>query len=123
MTLFALAACQRGPREASGAPPLLVSATPAAGSEVEPGATALSFTFDQPMMDQSWSLVRDGDNPYPEITSLQYSEDLKTLTVNVVLAPATTYQFWLNHPRFKGLRSASNVPLDPVRYRISTRPG
>jgi hypothetical protein len=118
---FALVGCQRGSAEASGTRPLLVSANPDAGSEVAPGATSISFTFDRPMMDQSWSLVRDGEHPYPQISNLRYSGDLKTLTVDVVLAPSTNYQFWLNHSRFRGFRSANNVPLDPVRYQISTK--
>lgn len=99
-------------------PPLLVEASPAPGAEVPSGPTTLRFTFDQPMQDKSWSLVRDGAHPFPDVVALQYLTD-RTLAAEVVLQPGTTYQFWLNHSQFKGFRSADNIPLDPYRYRIT----
>lgn len=115
-----LASC--GPMKSSPdtPPPLLVEADPAPGAQTSPGAVSLRFTFDQPMMDKSWSLVRDEDQPFPEIADLQYSPDRKVLTVQTVLRPNTTYQFWLNHGEFRGFRSADNVPLHPYRYRVMT---
>lgn len=102
--------------------PKLVSSTPVNGAvDVDPALSALVFTFDRPMRDQSWSIVGKPEDQ-PKITGkLRYDRSRKKLTVPVQLEPGKTYQFALNSERFQGFASADGVPLAPLEFRFTVR--
>ena len=93
--------------------PRIVSLTPANGSiGVDPAIKAITVTFDRPMMDRAWSLVRTDAGSYPEVTGMpQYGPARKVLTIPVRLKPATTYHLYLNSEQFSGFKSAEGIPL------------
>lgn len=108
-------------REAAAAPEL-ESMVPANGSvDVDPTLTELVFTFDEPMLNKSWSIVGDPQD-LPEFTgSPRYDGARKVLTVPVKLVPGRTYRFGLNSPKHSSFRSARGAVLQPVALGFTTR--
>ncbi|MHC4450153.1 MAG: DUF4932 domain-containing protein [Planctomycetota bacterium] len=82
----------------------------------------LRFTFDQPMRDKSWSMILDGNEPFPRIEGkIRYDRERKVLTVPVALEAGTEYSFWLNSEERFGFISERGVPLAPRRIRFRTK--
>jgi hypothetical protein len=74
------------------ATPRVASMTPANGAtDVDPGLTAITVTFDRPMRDGGWAVVGGGPN-FPEITGkLSYDAKRLVMTVPVKLKPDWSY--------------------------------
>lgn len=102
--------------------PSLVAMVPANGAkDVDPKITSLTFTFDRPMRDQSWSIVGSKADT-PDIPGApSYDATRKVLTVPVLLAPGRTYRFRLNSPDKQGFQAADGTPLAPVDVTFTTR--
>ncbi len=76
--------------------------------------------FDRPMQDGSWSFVVDR-RELPEVVGKPAYDASRTIwTIDIRLQPERTFRFMLNSERYKGFRSADNVPLDPVTVRFQT---
>lgn len=101
--------------------PEIVAINPPNGAkDVDPATTELRVTFNVPMI-QGFSWTGGGPN-YPEITGRpHWTEDQKTCVLPVKLKPNWDYRLGLNSPSHKNFQSASGIPLEPVRYRFSTR--
>ena len=90
------------------------------GFAIEDGSLVL--TFDRPMKDKSWSMVLDGEQPFPEIAGdIRYDEKRRVLTVPVKLKPDVEYSCWLNSEQNLGFVSEQGVPLAPRRISFRAR--
>jgi hypothetical protein len=102
--------------------PKVLSITPGNGvADVDPGLKEIQVVFDQPMRDNSWSLV--GGGPHcPETTGKpHYDAKRTTWTVPVKLKPGWSYEFKLNYGHFDSFRSEDGVPLESVAVTFETR--
>jgi hypothetical protein len=107
---------------AAAATPMLVSANPGNGAvDVDPALKELTFTFDEPMLDRSWSVVGDPLTLPTFIGSPRYDKSRTVLTVPVELAPGRAYRFGLNSAQNSGFRSARGGVLQPVAFEFTTR--
>ncbi len=102
--------------------PKVVEILPANGAgDVDPNLAALRITFDQPMMDRSWSICR-GEPEFPKLSGEpSYDAARKSLTVPVDLEPGRTYRFLLNGGKFRGFKSERGDALRQVSVRFTTR--
>ncbi len=106
---------------ASAAAPKLVGSTPLNGADsVDPGLTELWFEFDQPMRDQSWSIVGRPEDQPKIVGKLAYDSARKRLRVPVQLEPGREYRFALNSERNANFVSEAGAPLEPVSFRFRT---
>jgi hypothetical protein len=101
--------------------PRVVTISPANGAkDVDPATTEIRVTFNVPM-GGGFSWTGGGPN-YPKTTgSPSWSEDRKTCILPVELQPGWSYQLGLNSPSHNNFQSESGIPLEPVRYRFTTR--
>lgn len=103
--------------------PRVVQTSPAAGALVAHGAVALSVTFDQPMMGDSFSYVQKSAQSFPRCGfPPQLSADKRTFTVSCTLEPGRHYEIWFNSPPYMNFKSASGVPAEPHQLLFSTEP-
>lgn len=109
---------------ADAAVPQLVAMSPSNGAtDVDPATTELTFTFDQPMRDQSWSVVGAAQDT-PKITGKpRYDAARTTLTLPVQLQPNRTYRFALNSADKRGFVSDKGTALPPTSITFATRAG
>jgi len=101
--------------------PKVVSIVPENGArDVDPATDRIVVTFDRPMRDGCWAVVKTGA-PFPEIRGkLSFDPERKVLTIPVQLEPNTRYEYWLNRGRFMAFQSEDGVQLRPVRVRFQT---
>jgi hypothetical protein len=101
--------------------PQIVAISPANGAkDVDPATTELRVTFNVPMAG-GFSWTGSGPN-HPEVTGRPFwTADGKTCVLPVKLKPNWDYMLGLNSPSHKNFQSESGIPLEPVRYRFSTR--
>ena len=102
--------------------PKIESLLPANGAEgVDPATSEIRVTFDRPMKDGMWSVVRIGSG-FPEITGqIAYDDARRVLTIPVRLSPGQTYRFTLNRAGYRTFMSEDGVPLAPVEVTFQTR--
>ena len=88
--------------------PVVVETSPQAfANNVSPKLTSISVTFDQPMMDGSWSWTGGGDT-YPQMTGRPYYDQSKrTCTMPVKLKPDKVYWVGINSPSHKNFKTPS----------------
>lgn len=102
--------------------PVVVQMTPSNGAEgVSPETRELRVTFSRPMGPGfSWT---GGGPEYPERPeglSPRWSDDRRTCTLPVRLAPNRSYRLGLNSPSHNNFRSEAGVPLVPISYSFRT---
>jgi len=112
-----------GSPQRNNAKPVIVSLEPKNGAhDVDPNLTELRVTFNVPMAGSySWCGSgpqfpgdREGKKPY-------WTEDRKTCVLPVQLKPGWEFQLGINSRSFKGFKSASGIPVDPVLYTFKTK--
>jgi hypothetical protein len=103
--------------------PKIVSLVPADGArDVDPGVTAIVITFDRPMKDRAWGVMRRDGN-MPEITGdVFYDEARKVFTIPVKLKPDTDYVVGLNSENALAFQDEEGNPLVPTTFRFKTGP-
>ncbi|HEX5054449.1 MAG TPA: DUF4932 domain-containing protein [Planctomycetota bacterium] len=90
-------------------------------SDVDPGLAAIVVTFDRPMLDGAWAVVRVNAN-FPKTNGKpSYDGSRKVLTIPVALEAGHDYEFWLNRGKYDSFQSADGTKLRPVRVRFRTR--
>jgi hypothetical protein len=101
--------------------PKVVSMVPANGaSDVDPALGEIKVTFDRPMRDRAWSVVRAGGE-FPKIAGpVHYAEARTVLTIPVRLEPGTRYELWLNRGRYMAFQSEDGIALRPLRVTFRT---
>lgn len=102
--------------------PKLSSTNPANGSkDVDPAITLLTFTFDRPMMDGTWSVTGTKEE-VPEIVGKpSYDADMRVLSIEVRLKPSTKYRIGLNDGSSAGFKAHDGTPLPRTVVTFTTR--
>jgi RNA polymerase sigma-70 factor (ECF subfamily) len=105
------------------APPVVVEASPRAGStDVDPATTELKVTFSKDMQDKSWSWAQISDSTFPKVTSKpHYEADHRTCTLPVKLEPNHTYILQLNYPPFTNFTDTDHRQAVRYLYVFQTR--
>jgi hypothetical protein len=79
-------------------------------ADVPATTTTITVTFDQPMMDGSWSWTGGGET-YPKVTGkISYDAARKTCRLPVKLEPGKVYWVGVNSPSFRNFQNPANVP-------------
>ncbi len=91
--------------------PVVVSTIPAAfADDVPPSLKRITVTFDQPMMDGSWSWTGGGDT-FPERKGpIYYDSSNMTCSMPVKLKPGKAYLIGINGPSHKNFQTTARVP-------------
>jgi len=105
-----------------GSVPLVVSTTPAAFTDnVSPDLEKITVTFDQPMMNLSWSWVGGGDT-FPETTGKSSYDKSKTIcSLPVKLEPGKFYWVGINSPQHKYFQTTAGIPAQPYVILFATK--
>lgn len=104
-------------------PPVVVGTTPAAGTaDVDPGLTAITVTFSEPMQDKSWSWVYESEDSFPEMAGdPSFDPGFTTCTLPVKLEPGKAYVIWINSDKFNYFKDMAGNPATPYKLTFSTR--
>ena len=91
--------------------PAVVSTSPQAlANDVDPALDRITVTFDQAMMDHSWSWTGGGET-YPKITGeIRYDAAKKTCTLPVKLEPGKAYWVGVNSPSHRNFKTPARIP-------------
>jgi beta-lactamase regulating signal transducer with metallopeptidase domain/HEAT repeat protein len=106
----------------AGQGPMVVGTSPTVyADDVSPELREITVTFDQPMMDKSWSWVR-WDAPYPEtVGSPYYDGEKKTCTLPVKLGAGQAYLVAFNVEPYIGFVNAAGEPAKPYVLVFATK--
>jgi RNA polymerase sigma-70 factor (ECF subfamily) len=92
--------------------PIIVKTNPKTFStNVSPGLKQITVTFDQQMMDNSWSWTGGGET-YPKTGKPFYNANKKTCTLPVKLEPGKVYWIGINSVSFKNFQNEEGIPAD-----------
>jgi beta-lactamase regulating signal transducer with metallopeptidase domain len=107
---------------AADAHPVVVGSSPKAYSnDVSADLKEITVTFNQPMMDKSWSWVR-WDAPYPEtVGSPYYDDEKKICTLPVKLEAGQAYLVAFNVEPYIGFVNAAGEPAKPYVLVFATK--
>ena len=108
--------------EGSAAPPKVVDTMPMAfDDDVSPDLKEISVTFDQPMMNLSWSWVGGGQT-FPEMMGQpRYDKSKRTCTLPVKLEAGRFYWVGINSPQHKNFQTDMQVAALPYVILFATR--
>ncbi len=102
--------------------PRIVSMVPPNGAQdVDPDLQAIIITFDRPMKDGQWAVMRLSDKFPEKGGEVFYDGTKKVFTIPVKLKPDTEYELGLNADGFYGFASEAGDPLYPVVIRFKTK--
>ncbi len=109
--------------EKSSSLPKIIDTSPENGSQnVDPTLTEISVTFDQPMLDKSWSWAYEDKDKFPKMTDdPYYTEDYTKCVLPVKLEPNKEYLIWINTTKFKNFKSKTGIPAEPFRLIFKTK--
>jgi hypothetical protein len=101
--------------------PKVIRTTPVSlSNDVSPDLKEITVTFDQLMMNLSWSWV--GGDLYPKTTgSPSYDKNRTTCTLPCELEPGKIYWIGVNSPRFKNFQTELGVPAVPYAILFATK--
>ena len=109
--------------ESDSVAPNVIETFPVTGStDVDPSITEISVTFDEPMMDGSWSWAYSNKDMSPEMNGQPYYQP--GLTKNVLpvkLEPNKEYEVWINTEQFRNFKDQSGNSAIPFRLVFKTR--
>ncbi|MBN1392025.1 MAG: Ig-like domain-containing protein [Sedimentisphaerales bacterium] len=102
--------------EAADQPGVLQTSPQALRNDVESSLSEITVTFNQPMMDKSWSWT-GGGKTYPKTTSEpSYDPNRTTCSLPVKLEPGKVYWVGINSPSYQNFKSEAGIPAK--RYVI-----
>ncbi len=104
-------------------PPRVVSTFPHNESrDVDPSIGEISVTFNEEMMDQSWSWAYEDRSRFPAMVGQPYYTDNNTKNIlPVKLEPNKEYVIWINTGDYKNFRDKSGNPAVPFRFTFTTK--
>ena len=109
--------------ESDSVAPNVIETFPVTGStDVDPSITEISVTFDEPMMDGTWSWAYSNKNMFPEMNGQPYYQP--GLTKNVLpvkLESNKEYEVWINTGQFRNFKDQSGNSAIPFRLVFKTR--
>jgi tetratricopeptide (TPR) repeat protein len=102
--------------------PMVVRTTPEAlKNDVSPDLKEITVTFDQPMMDQSWSWAGGGET-YPKLTGpFHYNENRTTCIMPMSLEPGKVYWVGINSPSHRNFKNEEGIPARRYVILFATR--
>lgn len=123
MVLLLLAAFGAlGGNESGTSTPRVVSVSPRQNEAVKAGTFNLSVSYDQPMLDGSWSFVQVTPQTFPQCSGQpRRGKDGRTFTWRCVAAPGRSYEVWFNRPPYMNFNSASGRPAEPYRLIFTVK--
>ena len=103
--------------------PNVIETFPVTGStDVDPSITEISVTFDEPMMDGSWSWAYSNKDMFPEMNGQPYYQPGHTKNVlPVKLESNKEYEVWINTDQFRNFKDQSGNSAIPFRLVFKTR--
>lgn len=103
-------------------PPQVIETNPPNGAtDVDPSITEISVTFNEPMMDNSWSWCHEGGKDFPNTTGKpHYTDSLTKNVLPVSLKPNTKYTIWINLDNFNNFKDESENPVKPYLFTFTT---
>ncbi len=109
--------------EKDSKPPRVISTFPQNESKnVDPSLSEISVTFNEEMMDQSWSWAYEDKNKFPQITGqAYYSSNNMTNILPVKLEPNKEYVIWINTSNLKNFKDKSGNPALPFKFTFKTK--
>jgi hypothetical protein len=111
-----------GAHQPGGWAPKAVRTIPSSGAVVPPGPLTLAISFDQPMVDGSFSYVQKAVETFPECAfPAHLSYDKRTFTVRCTVQPGRDYEIWFNSPPYMNFKSATGVAAEPHQLLFRTR--
>jgi hypothetical protein len=114
-------------REAAAAPtnavPLVVSSVPLAfANDVEPTLDEMTVTFDQTMVDGSWSWTMLNQDTFPApVWNPAYDATRTICRVSVKLEPGRVYWVGINSAKEQSFKTAAGIPAQPHVILFATR--
>ncbi len=89
---------------------------------VDPNTREMTVTFDERMMDQSWSWAYTEQSRFPDITGqAYYTKDFKVNVLPVTMAPNTEYEVWVNSQKHQGFKDIAGNSAVPYKLVFKTR--
>ena len=114
--------------EPTNGPPVVVSTMPEAlANDVSPDLQEITVTFNQPMMDGSWSWTAwtawtGRDDTFPQRDGdIHYNASRTACTMPVKLQPGKVYQVGINSQYHNDFQSPGRVPARPYLILFATR--
>lgn len=105
------------------APPRVVATSPAGGAVIGPGTFILSVTFDQPMMEGSFSYTQSAPETAIECAAKpELSRDGRTFRLRCTAKTGRRYEVWFNRPPYMNFRGLNGVSSEPHQLLFRTRP-
>jgi len=104
-------------------PPRVIITYPRNGMRnVDPSIKEISVTFNERMMDKSWSWCYEERDTFPRVAGQPYYTENNTVNVlPVQLEPNKEYVIWINTVNFKNFRDEAGNPAEPYRFTFKTR--
>jgi len=104
-------------------PPKVISTNPQNGAQnVDPSLTKISVTFNESMMNKSWSWCYEEKDKFPQMTDQpHYTENNTKNILPVKLEPNKEYVIWINTVNFKNFKDKTGNPGEPYKFTFETR--
>jgi DNA-binding CsgD family transcriptional regulator len=106
------------------APPRVVVTSPAGGAVIRPGPFLLTVTYDQPMIEGSFSYTRTSSDTYPDCAGKpELSRDGRIFTLRCTAMAGRRYEIWFNRPPYMNFRSLNGLSAEPhqLLFRVGPR--
>lgn len=103
-------------------PKVIITSPQNTAKDVDPSLKEISVTFNEPMMDKSWSWSYEDKNKFPQTTGEPfYTDNYTKCVLPVKLEPNKEYVIWINTARFKNFKDKAGNPAEPYRFTFKTK--
>lgn len=122
VTLLGSSCTKTTPAVPDTTPPQVVSTQPANGAtNVDPNLAELTVTFNESMLDHSWSWSYRNADQFPELNGDPAYTTTTTNVLPVKLQPQTNYVIWLNTETYTNFKDAAGNSLAPYSFSFTTK--
>ena len=120
--LFCIPAASGQSNSLKKLPPVVIRTSPLSGYDmVDPTTKKIKVTFNQKMVDKSWSWVMKDKATFPVMVGDPvYEKGLRTCVLNVNLEPNKTYIIWLNSGQFMNFKGQNGEAAVPYLLAFKT---
>ena len=103
--------------------PRVVTTNPQNGSiDIDPSLSEISVTFNEEMMDNSWSWSMENQDTFPQTTGSPHYTDGNTKNIlPVKLLPGKEYVIWINTSNITNFKDKSGNPAVPFKFTFKTK--
>ena len=90
--------------------------------DIDPSLNKISVTFNEEMMDNSWSWSMENQDTFPKTTGSPYYVDGNTRNIlPVQLQPGKEYVIWVNTSNNKNFKDKNGNPAAPFKFTFKTK--